>query len=62
MAKRKPASTTPATIPAATSKKSRSKYLPEMCETVVELGKRGRSKTQCASQLGIARSTLDRWL
>jgi len=61
MAKRKPTSTTPATIPAA-SKKPRSKYLPEMCETVIELGKRGRSKTQCAAHLNIARSTFENWL
>jgi hypothetical protein len=61
MAKREPASTTPATIPAA-SKKSRSKYLPEMCDTIIELGKRGRSKTQAASHLGIARSTFENWL
>ena len=31
------------------SKKLRSKYRPEMCDTIIELGKRGRSKTQCAA-------------
>ncbi len=63
MAKRKAAATVPAEIAAPAKKPGRrTKYLPEMCETIVELGKRGRSKTQCASHLGIARSTFDRWI
>ena len=60
MAKRKPA-TTPATIPAA-SKKPRSKYLPSMCDQIIALGKRGKSKAQMAAHLDISRSTFDRWL
>ena len=62
MAKRKPASSAPATTTPAPSKKSRSKYRPEMCDTIIEMGKRGRSKAQCASALDISRSTFDRWL
>jgi len=63
MAKRK-ASTAPAVIPSTPAKKPgrRTKYDPAMCETVIELGKRGRSKTQSASHLGIARSTFENWL
>ena len=33
-----------------------------MCDTIIEMGKRGRSKAQCASALDISRSTFDRWL
>jgi hypothetical protein len=64
MAKRKPASTAPAETPSAPAKKPgrRTKYDPAMCETIIALGKRGRSKTQCASHLGIARSTFEAWL
>lgn len=38
-----------------------SKYRPEMCERVVEWGKLGKSKAWIASELDIARSTLDEW-
>jgi hypothetical protein len=38
------------------------KYDPSMCETIIGLGRLGKSKTQCASNLGIARSTFDAWL
>ena len=38
-----------------------SKYRPEMCEQVVEWGKLGKSKAWIASELNIARSTLDEW-
>ena len=41
MAKRKPTSTTPATTPAA-SKTPRTKYRPEMCDTIIALGKKGQ--------------------
>jgi hypothetical protein len=61
MAKRKPTSTTPATIPAA-SARPRSKHRPEMCDQIIELGKKGRSKAQMAAHLDISRSTFDRWL
>jgi len=33
-----------------------------MCEVIVELGLKGKSKAQMASHLNIARSTFDRWL
>ncbi len=61
MAKPKPASTTPATIPAA-SKKPRTKYLPSMCNSIIALGRKGKSKAQCAAALEISRTTFDRWL
>jgi hypothetical protein len=63
MSKRKPKAESAAPVPApAASKRPRTKYLPEMCDTIIEMGKRGRSKAQCASHLGISRSTFDRWL
>lgn len=37
------------------------KYRPEMCEQVVAWGKLGKSKAWIASELDIARSTLDLW-
>jgi hypothetical protein len=37
------------------------KYTPGLCETVVALGLRGRSKAQMARELNVARSTLDAW-
>jgi DNA-binding XRE family transcriptional regulator len=39
-----------------------SKYDPAMCETIIALGKKGKSKTQMAAHLDISRSTFDRWL
>jgi hypothetical protein len=58
MAKRKkPASTAPAKKPGRPSK-----YVASMCQTIIELGRKGRSKTQMASHLDISRSTFDRWL
>ena len=50
--------------PKAAAKKSGrpSKYQPAMCEVIVELGLKGKSKAQMASHLNIARSTFDRWL
>lgn len=38
-----------------------SKYRSEMCHQVVEWGKLGKSKAWIASELDIARSTLDEW-
>ena len=56
--------TTAAPAPAATPAKPgrRSKYDPAMCETIIALGKKGKSKTQMAAHLDISRSTFDRWL
>lgn len=39
-----------------------SKYRPEMCEKVVELGKLGKSYAQIAAELGIDRDTLSDWI
>jgi hypothetical protein len=33
-----------------------------MCVTIIALGKKGKSKAQCAAHLNISRSTFDRWL
>jgi Helix-turn-helix domain of resolvase len=38
-----------------------SKYRPEMCEQVVELGAQGKSRTSIATILGIERQTLPEW-
>ncbi len=57
MAKRK---TQTGTAPA--KRKRPTKYDPSMGDTLVELGRKGRSKTQMASHLNISRSTFDRWL
>lgn len=38
-----------------------SKYDPAMCETVVELGKQGKSRHQIAARLDIAMATLQNW-
>jgi hypothetical protein len=38
------------------------KYAPAMCEVIIDLGRKGKSKTQCAAHLNIARSTFDAWL
>lgn len=38
-----------------------SKYLPEYCETVIELGKQGKSLAQMCAHFDIARSTIDQW-
>lgn len=40
---------------------TKSKYLPEMCDTVVELGKTGASQKIMFSALGISKSTADNW-
>jgi transposase len=37
------------------------KYRPEMCEQVIEWGREGKSRTWMAANLGIDRSTIDRW-
>jgi DNA-binding XRE family transcriptional regulator len=75
MAKRKPASKAKAPTPLevveaviGTTEKAkpkagrRTKYDPSMCETIIALGKKGKSKTQMAAHLDISRSTFDRWL
>lgn len=36
-------------------------YRPEYCETVIELGKAGKSFAQMASHFDVARSTIDQW-
>ena len=36
-------------------------YLPEYCDKVIELGRLGKSKAQIASELDVARMTLDNW-
>lgn len=38
-----------------------SKYKPEFCETVRKLGAQGRSYTQMARDLGVAKSTMQDW-
>lgn len=38
-----------------------SKYKPEFCETVIELGKKGKSLAQMAAHFDVARSTIDQW-
>ena len=40
---------------------TKSKYVPEMCETVVELGKTGASQKIMFSELGISKSTAENW-
>lgn len=51
--------------PAAKDTKSKggrpSKYRPDMCETVIEMGKQGASKAQIASELGIHIDTIYDW-
>jgi len=37
------------------------KYLPEYCEKVVELGKLGKSLVQICSELGVTKPTLSDW-
>lgn len=37
------------------------KYTPDMCDRVIELGKTGASKHEMALELGIAMSTFDVW-
>jgi len=37
------------------------KYTPEMCDTVIECGKRGMGKCEMAVELDIAYDTFDRW-
>jgi hypothetical protein len=41
--------------------KGSDRYLPEMDELVVKLGREGASKTQMATACGVVRSTLDAW-
>lgn len=36
-------------------------YRPKFCETVVELGRQGKSKAQIAAALDVSRLTLDNW-
>jgi hypothetical protein len=38
-----------------------SAYHPAYCETVIDLGKRGKSLAQMASHFDVARSTIDEW-
>ena len=37
------------------------KYRPEMCEQVIDLGFTGASKVEIAFELGVTKSTLDNW-
>jgi len=37
------------------------KYKPEFCDTVVELGALGKSKAQMAAALGCSRMSIDEW-
>ena len=37
------------------------KYRPEMCERVIELGMQGASKVEIAFELGVRRMTLENW-
>lgn len=37
------------------------KYKPEYCEQVIELGKEGKSLAQMCAHFDIARSTIDQW-
>jgi hypothetical protein len=59
MPKRKPSAATPATTSTA-SKKPRGKYDPSMWDTIIALGRKGKSKTQTAAHLDISGSTFDR--
>ncbi len=53
---------TPETYGSNSSKAAgRGKYNPSACSTIIDLGKRGRSRTQMAAALGISRRTFDRW-
>ena len=38
-----------------------SDYLPEYCETVIELGRAGKSLAQMASHFDVSRQTIDNW-
>jgi len=40
---------------------TKSKYLPKMCDTVIELGKTGASQKIMFSALGISKSTAENW-
>lgn len=57
------ASPSPSAAPAPTPRKvgRPSKYDPAMCETVIELGLLGKSRTQIARSLGTSRKTLIEW-
>ncbi|MGD9724506.1 MAG: helix-turn-helix domain-containing protein [Pirellulales bacterium] len=37
------------------------KYKPEFCDAVIELGEQGKSRTQIARSLGVVRQTLTDW-
>ena len=37
------------------------KYKPEYCKTVIELGKEGKSLVQMAAHFDVARQTIDNW-
>ncbi|MBI1620352.1 helix-turn-helix domain-containing protein [Aquamicrobium zhengzhouense] len=37
------------------------RYRPEFCDTVVELGKIGKSKAQMAAHFDVSRQTIDNW-
>lgn len=41
---------------------TRGKYRPEFCKRVIELGKQGKSRSQMAAALNVARSTFDSWM
>ena len=49
-------------VDAPAKPRPRTKYKPEMCEVIIALGKKGKSKAQMAAHLDISRSTFDRWL
>lgn len=54
----------PAAPGAVTDKPKRgrpTKYLPEYCDLVLELGEQGKSKAQMARTIGVTRETLDEW-
>lgn len=36
-------------------------YRPEYCDTVIELGREGKSKAQIAANLDVSRDTIDEW-
>ena len=38
-----------------------SKYRPEFCEKIIELGKEGKSRTQMASHFDVSRETIAEW-
>jgi hypothetical protein len=43
------------------TKKLLTKYEPEMCNTIIDMGKEGASQKMMWSQLGISKNTADAW-